>query len=396
MTQIKLLTFSTLYPNAVQPYHGIFVEHRLRHLLTSGRVESHVVAPVPWFPVAASAFGKYAGYAATPKAEQRHGIRVSHPRYPLIPKVGMTLAPLCLALGALPTLRRLRREGYDFSVIDAHYFYPDGVAAVLLGRYLDLPVTITARGTDVNLIPEFRLPRAMIKWAARQAKGVITVCQALKDELVEMGVDESKVQTLRNGVDLELFSPGDRQALRAELKLERTTLLSVGHLITRKGHDLVIRSLEQLPDVDLMVVGSGEEEAALKALTESLGLSSRVRFVSAVEQQELVKYYNAADILVLASSREGWANVLLEAMACGTPVVASRVWGTPEVVREPEAGLLAAERTPDAFAQGARQLLENYPDRAATRRYAEQFSWDDTTEGQLKLFEALATECKAA
>ena len=115
-------------------------------------------------------------------------------------------------------------------------------------------------------------------------------------------------------------------------------------------------------------------------------MAARVRFLGAVPHAELAALYGAADALVLASSREGWANVLLEAMACGTPVVATDIWGTPEVVADPAAGRLVPERTPAALAAAVAALLADPPARAATRRYAERFSWDATVEGQLALF----------
>jgi glycosyltransferase involved in cell wall biosynthesis len=121
-----------------------------------------------------------------------------------------------------------------------------------------------------------------------------------------------------------------------------------------------------------------------------------VSFLGSVAQPQLKEYYNAADAMVLASSREGWANVLLESMACGTPVVASNVWGTPEVVAAPEAGVLMPERTPEGIARALRTLRENYPDHAATRRYAENFSWDATTEGQIQLFSRIIGAARPA
>ena len=191
---MKILTFSTLYPNAARPGHGIFVETRLRHLLATGAVQSTVVAPVPWFPFSSSAFGEYAKHARAPREETRNGISVLHPRYPLVPKIGMTAAPALLAAAALPALRGLLVQGRDFDLIDAHYFYPDGVAAAWLGRRLGKPVVITARGTDLNLIPQYALPRRMIQWAAREAAAMITVCKALKDTLVELGVAPQRVE----------------------------------------------------------------------------------------------------------------------------------------------------------------------------------------------------------
>ncbi|HZV66938.1 MAG TPA: glycosyltransferase family 4 protein, partial [Telluria sp.] len=141
---MKIVTFSSLFPNKVKPNHGIFVETRLRNLVDSGEIESRVVAPVPWFPFSGSRFGNYADFARVPRWENRFGLSVAHPRFPLIPKIGMNWSPMLMAAAAKRTLARMIDEGYDFDLIDAHYFYPDGVAAVRLGQYFNKPVVITA------------------------------------------------------------------------------------------------------------------------------------------------------------------------------------------------------------------------------------------------------------
>lgn len=383
---IKTLLFSTLYPNAIQPAHGIFVENRLRHLVASGDVQSVVVAPVPYFPSSSPAFGRWSRFARVPRRETRYGITIHHPRYPVIPKVGTSLAPALLALGSLASLRDIRRNGFDFDLIDAHYAYPDGVAAVWLGLLLSKPVIVTARGTDVNLIPQQSLPRKLIQHALRHASAMIAVSEALKRAVVDLGLPPDRISVLRNGVDLETFSPKDRKKIRRELGLDRPTLISVGHLIERKGHDLIVGALRELPDHLLLIVGEGPKRASLQGLATSLGLDSRVRFLGAIPHDELAKYYSAADALVLASSREGWPNVLLEAMACGTPVVASNVWGNPEIVKSPDSGLLMTERTSEGIVKAVRTLFANLPQRTATRRYAEQFSWNETSRGQVAIF----------
>ncbi len=394
---VRTLLFSTLYPSASRPTHGIFVETRLRELLKSGAIETRVVAPVPWFWSTDERWGDHAAMARTPERETRHGIEVLHPRYPLLPKVGMSTAPLLLAIASLSALRQVISDGFDFDVIDAHYYYPDGVAAALLASWLGKPLTITARGTDLNLIPRYALPRQMIRWAARRAEASIGVCAALTDVLRDWGVDPARLHVMRNGVDLERFTPLPQVQARQVLGLSEAgqLLLSVGHLIDRKGHDLVIRALAALapghPQARLVVIGEGPERAALQALVSELGLHDKVRFTGALPQTKLPAWYSAADALVLASSREGWANVLLEAMACGTPVVASRIWGTPEVVTAPEAGLLVDDRTGNAFAGALHELLSAPPDRRGTRAYAEGFSWEATSCAQVDLFRTLAT-----
>ena len=141
-----------------------------------------------------------------------------------------------------------------------------------------------------------------------------------------------------------------------------------------------------MPGYTLLIVGEGPERARLSALIERLGLGDRVRLIGARPHADLPAFYGAADALVLASSREGWANVLLEAMACGTPVIASNIWGNPEVVGAPAAGLIMQANTADGIVTATRRLFASPPDRAATRAFAEAFSWDATTAGQVELF----------
>lgn len=387
---IRTLLFSTLYPSAARPVHGIFVETRLRELLKSAQVETRVIAPVPWFPSAHPRFGDYAQFAATPRREMRNGIDVFHPRYFLPPKVGMNLAPHTLAMAALPLARRLIRDGFDFDLIDAHYYYPDGAAAAILARKLGKPFVVTARGTDLNLIPQYAYPRRLIRDTASQAGASIGVCRALMDSLAALGADPAKLHVFRNGVDLQRFVPEAREEARARLDFgPGVQLLSVGHLIERKGHHLAIEALAELPDARLHIVGSGPKRAALERLAATRGVTARVNFIGQVAQEELKWWYSAADVLLLCSSREGWANVLLESMACGTPVVATNIWGTPEVVSVPAAGRLMRERSAAALAAAVLELLADYPAREDTRRHAERFSWDQTTADQLALFRGL-------
>jgi teichuronic acid biosynthesis glycosyltransferase TuaC len=305
--------------------------------------------------------------------------------------VGMTVAPSLLALWMRPVIARILAQE-DFDIIDAHYFYPDGVAAVMLGKWFNKPVVITGRGTDLNDIPRHLLPRRQIQWAAANAAGMITVCQALKDSLVELGTPAERVSVLRNGVDLSTFRSPDaeeRTTFRRRYGMTGTTLVSVGQLIERKGHHLIVAALPQLPGVSLFVAGGGPEKNRLMELATRLGVADRVRLLGVVPHGDLPGLYAAADASVLASSREGWANVLLESMACGTPVVATRIWGTPEVVASADAGVLMPDRSADGVAAGVRHLLAALPERTATRTYAERFSWDETTRGQLALFRSI-------
>ena len=391
---IRTLLFSTLYPSSARPMHGAFVETRLRRLLASGEVETQVVAPVPWFPSTNPRHGDYARMAATPRAALRHGVPVLHPRYLLPPRIGQHIAPMMLALGALPALRQLVRGGFDFDLIDAHYYYPDGVAAALLGGWLGKPFIVTARGSDLNVLGSSPLSQRMMRWAAGRAAASIGVCQALVDILRDWGVDPQRLQVMRNGVDLERFCPVAPQQARALLGLGAgPVILSVGQLVDVKGHDLTITAFSQLlvaqPEARLYLIGQGRLRDDLQVLAQSCGVGSRVVFVGPVPNEQLANWYSAANVMVLASRSEGWANVLLESLACGTPVVATRVGGSAEVLADPDVGRLIDHRDPALMASAIGQFLDCPPDRAAVRRYAERFSWDATTQAQIDLFRCI-------
>ncbi len=385
MRPLRILSFSTLFPSAAQPRHGIFLEHRLAHLARAGDLEIRHVAPVPYFPSRNPRFGRYAQFAKVPAAESRAGLPVTYPRYPLLPKVSMSAAPWLLAAAMLPHLRRIQRSGFAFDMIDAYYLYPDGVAAAALARILRKPLLLTAFGSDVSQIPTYALPRRALLWAARQAPLMTVVCQALKDELVRLGVPAGRIRVILHGVDLQMFRPpADRAALRDSLGMTGPTLISVGHLIDRKGHDFAIRAMPELPGHTLLIVGDGPREAALRQLAQELGLDAQVRFLGHVDQARLPALMGAADVLVNCSDREGIANVLIEAMACGTPVAATAVWGSPEAVTTPDAGLLLADRSVAALVAGIRRLQADPPNRAATRRHAESFTWERTAAEHLQ------------
>lgn len=386
----RLLTFTTLYPNGAQPNHGIFVENRLRYLVASGAATSTVVAPVPWFPSRDARFGEWARCAAAPAEEIRHGLRVLHPRYAAPPRLGMYTGPWALLHAGRAALAQLLAEGERFDAIDAHYLYPDGVAAAWLAREARLPLVITARGSDTSQLPRFAVPRRLIGLALRDADALIAVSAGLAEGLIALGADPGKVTVLRNGVDLATFAPpADRDALRAELGFSGPVILSVGHLIERKAHHHVIAAVADLPGASLLIVGEGPERPALAALAERLGVTRRVHLLGARPHGVLARLYGAADALVLASTREGWANVMLEAMACGTPVVAGPAWGSREAISAPEAGLVLDEVGPGPIFQALRQMLANPPARHATRFHAERFGWDETTRGQVELFRSL-------
>ncbi len=298
----------------------------------------------------------------------------------------MSVAPILMAKALLPKLRKILNEGFQFDVIDAYYVYPDGVAAAIIAKRLEKPFVMTALGTDINILPNYYFPRKWIKWAAGRAAYLTTVSAALKCELIKLGVPQEKISTILHGVDHDMFQPAkDKGLLRKRLGMTTTTLLSVGNLNEAKGHHLIIDALRNLENIELVIIGHGEQEAALRAQITSSGLDNRVRMLGQLQQTDLPDYYAAADALVLASSREGIPNVLLEAMSCGTPVIATAVGGIAEIVTSRDAGILLSERSSAAIVMAVNALLPDLPSGSDVAAVARKFDWEMTTQKHLEM-----------
>jgi glycosyltransferase involved in cell wall biosynthesis len=283
-------------------------------------------------------------------------------------------------LGSLRLVRQLHKE-HKFDLIDSHYVYPDGLAAILLGKLLNLPTVVSARGTDINLYPTMQAIRPQIRWALRRAAGAIAVCKPLRDEMVAVAGPHRDVQVIGNGVDTSRFFPVSQADARKELGLPLggPIAIAVGSLIPRKGQHFLISAFAQIKDrfprAQLYLLGEGESRGELENQIQTLGLVSRVHLAGDCPNTRLRYWYSAADVSCLVSSREGWPNVLLESLACGTPVVATGIWGTPEVITSPDLGVLV-DQTVSSIASGLESALERRWDREYIASCARSRDWN--------------------
>jgi teichuronic acid biosynthesis glycosyltransferase TuaC len=378
-----LVVLSSLFPSQRQPVAGLFIRERMFRV--GARLPIVVVAPTPWFPLQALLARWRPGFRpGAPMQETQSGTSVWFPRFFSVPGVLKWLDGWSMALGALPRLRALKRAG-KLDLLDAHFGYPDGYAATLLGRWLNVPVTITMRATESRHSRDPFL-RPLLQRALQRADRVFTVSDSLRQLALELGVPPERVEVVGNGVDITRFYPIDRAEARRALglPLDAPVLVSVGGLCERKGFHRVIACLPALHqsdlDAHLLVVGGpgpeGDWTSRLKDQVEGLGLKSRVHFTGPVPAGDVHRVLSAADVFVLATRNEGWANVFLEAMACGLPVVTTNVGGNAEVVCKPDLGAVVPFGDEPALTDAMTQALRHPWDRHALRAHALANVWD--------------------
>jgi glycosyltransferase involved in cell wall biosynthesis len=389
---MKILTLTSLFPNAVKREFGVFVYQRVAAFAKRCGNEVQVLAPVPYFPRWIPLL-RWRTFGKIPRHETIGELQVSHPRYPLLPGL-MPLHGLFIFLGCLLEARRLHQL-HDFDCIDAHYVYPDGFAAILIGRVLGIPVFLSARGTDINVFPAFRLIRPMIRWSLKRAAGIVAVSAALRETIIGLGIRSEKIKAIINGVDPNRFFVSDRAAARTQLGIRQDAevIVSVGSLIPAKSHELLIRAVAQLRSkagqkTRLYIVGEGPLMDQLKALIGELHLREQAYLIGGQSNEMLHRWFNAADLSVLTSAREGMPNVVLESLACGTPVLATRVGGVPEVLVSEQLGILV-EPSVEAIAAGIERALNSEWNRESISRHAQTRTWDAVAEEVEKYFSSV-------
>ncbi len=380
---MRILTYSSILPNSQQPSQGIFTFQRLGAL--ARRAGNHVdfVAPIPyvpqWLPGGAGSL-----YCRIPREETVDGLRIFHPRYGLIPKISMRWHGKLMSMGSLKLVERLHREN-PYDLFDAQYIYPDGFAGVLLARKLGIPVVLSALGTDVNVFPKFKSIGPKIRWALNEADGILAVSDSLKTATAAAGAAADKVRVIGNGVDTARFHPLDRAEARRALRIEGPGpfVISVGTLDPNKGHQLLIAAVAELtgryPAMKAFIAGGGAYQSALTAQIRERKIADRVMLIGKRPHAELNSWFNAANVSCLLSEREGWPNVLLESLACGTPVIATRAGGIAEVISSPALGTLV-ERDVPAVTAALDAALKRQWDRGAMVAYAAAHTWDRVAE----------------
>ncbi len=371
---LRVVTLSSLFPDASRPNFGVFVERQTLGLAAHPDVELKLVAPVGLPPWPLSRLGRYAALSALPRHEMWKGVETWRPRFANLPGTGGRFHAATLTARLKPLLRAIQRD-FAFDVIDASFFFPDGVAAVALGRSFGVPVSIKARGADIHHWGRAPGTAAQVLNAGREADGLLAVAGSMRDDMVALGMDAAEIRVHRTGVDLDRFAPRDRAAAKAALGVTGPLVASVGALIPRKGHEIVIDAVASLPGVRLMIAGEGAERPKLTGQIARLGVGDRVTLLGSVAHGELPGLLAAADVMALASSSEGLANAWVEALASGTPVVIPDAGGARELVTAPEHGRIVA-RTAAGFAEAIATLIASPPPVDAVRAGAAGFTWE--------------------
>ncbi len=381
---MKILVISPTFPSIADPLRGVFVKERIKALAALPGYEVRVVAPVPWFPPL-KRFKKWYAFSQYPNEEVIEGLQVYHPRYVLPPVVGGYLHSELM----YPFVKRLAkriRQDFAFDLIDAHFVYPGGVVAANLARHFKLPVTMTGRGEDMRKFPDLPVVGKRIQAALRASDCSIGVSREIADKMVKNGSTPERTVVLANGIDSSKFFLMNQAECRDALKVpsDSKVLLSVGELIELKGFHLLVEAmpklLERHPKLHLYIIGRpgrfGRDcTPDLKERIEKHSLQNNVTLVGAVPHDKLKVWFNAADLFALMSSAEGSPNVLLEAMACGVPAVATAVGGIPDELSDSFLGTLLPERTSECAANVIHDSLMKLWDRERIAEHMRKRSW---------------------
>jgi len=373
---MRILISTGIFPNGVHPHRGVYILRQAVALTQWAQVK--IIAPVPFVPGFVRS-GRYSSYAQVAANGNIEGIEVIYPRYYIIPKVFRFLHGVFLEWSVTKTFERIARE-FRPDVIVGFFAFPYGFATVRIAQRLGIPVVTGVLGSDINVMAKRGIRRRMIGWTLTSSDRVFSVSRALREKAIELGADPGRVIVVPNGIEKGRYATCSRSEARSRLGVrgDPRLVLCVSNLVPVKGVDILVRAFSQVPnEVLLVVIGDGDERERLRRLIEELGLGHRVRLVGAKPPEEIPLWMSASDLVVLASRAEGHPNVVLEALASGRPVVATRVGGVPEIISSENLGVVVDPEDPSALAAGIRYAFSRSWDEDAIRQEGQKRTWDD-------------------
>ncbi len=379
---MKILVSTTIFPNPVEINRGIYIKKQVMALSKLKDVKIKVIAPVPYFPAFLKS-ERYSKYSRIPLKEKEDGFDVFHPRYFVTPKIFRSFHGILFFL----SLKRFYLNIFNTffpDIILGFWTYPEGFANVLFSKMMNLPVIIGCLGSDVNIYHDFHIRKRIISWSLKKADKILVVSNALKNGVIRMGIKEEKVKVIPNGIESDIFYPEDKNNARSRLSLnsDNIILICIARLSPEKGVDYLIKAFAGLKDdmARLYIIGDGIEKRRLIELTQQTGLNGRVKFVGERPQKEIPDWINSADIVCLPSLSEGWPNVLMESLACGKPVVASRVGGVPEIITSDKLGILVPPGDVERLSEGIKMALKTSWDPHLIRSSVAHRTWNVVAE----------------
>ncbi|MCK6562172.1 glycosyltransferase [candidate division KSB1 bacterium] len=371
---LRVLIVSEFYPHPAQPHEGVFVREQLAHLL--GCQTAGVIAPAVWYPP----LPRYRNLRRVQPAGGRHdeaGRLVLRLRVPYVPLVAERCAPAEFQRRAAAAIRQ---HHLQFDLIHAHWAYRSGWVASRLAREFGRPLVLTTQGSDLNVWRHAPRKRPQILAALHAADAIIALNDHMRADILAEGLAPAKVFVIPQGVDCHAFqpTPDASRTLRPPQFASAFVLLCVANHHHVKGIDVLLRALAQTSgDLMLVLVGAGPETRALRSLAHALGLRARIFFAGAQPPETIPHWINAAEAVVIPSRSEGGPAVLLQALACGKPVVATATGMAPAVLTDERSGLLTPVEDEKSLARALERAREQQWDSGHLRQQALPYRWEE-------------------
>ncbi|MCS1352256.1 glycosyltransferase family 4 protein [Mechercharimyces sp. CAU 1602] len=392
---LHVAIISHMYPHPANPMSGLFVHQQVRALQDRG-VKCSVFVPTPSFPF----YPKWKKYRQEEKKTVMDGVFVQYVPTRMFPAgLGFSFYSQYYLQSLQAVITAFHRT-HPIDLIHCHTLFPDGHVGASLRQKLRVPVVSTVHGSDILVYPEKnRCVARHVEETLATNDAIIAVSDGLAEAVRRVDKDVM-VHTIYNGFDAERFYPreGREMKIRLGLPLEQEVILFVGNLYSVKGLEYLIRAMRQVyrerPQASLWIVGEGPLRKRLQAQVEALTMTHAISFVGRRPHEEIATWMNASHLICLPSLHEGLGGVLLEAMGCAIPVVATRVGGIPEIVREGETGMLVAAQDEQALAGKVVEMLRlsgedkcAYAQRAY--RFSQSFRWEKSASQLIALYEKL-------